>query len=146
MGLSKKLLKVPFYQPSSAPCLTLREDVAAIAGFQVVLWLKNLPDNAEDEKDTTGSTPGLGRSLGIGNGILLQYSCLENSLDRGASMGSQRVGHDLATNTRKRPAPAEIRFSSYYLKNFFLYLAVLGPSCGTWDHLLVAYSKFSGGM
>ena len=62
------------------------------------------------------------------------------------SMGSQRVGHDLATNTRKRPAPAEIRFSSYYLKNFFLYLAVLGPSCGTWDHLLVAYSKFSGGM
>ena len=28
--------------------------------------------------------PGLGRSPGEGNGNLLQYSCLENSMDRGA--------------------------------------------------------------
>ena len=45
--------------------------------------------------------PGLGRSHGEGNGNLLQYSCLGNSMDRGAgglqSMGLQRVGHDLAT-------------------------------------------------
>ena len=31
-----------------------------------------------------GSTPGWGRSPGEGNGIPLQYSCLENSMDRGA--------------------------------------------------------------
>ena len=31
-----------------------------------------------------GSTPGLGRSPGEGNGNPLQYSCLENSMDRGA--------------------------------------------------------------
>ena len=31
-----------------------------------------------------GSTPGLGRSLGERNGYPLQYSCLENSMDRGA--------------------------------------------------------------
>ena len=31
-----------------------------------------------------GSVPGLGRSPGVGNGHLLQYSCLENSMDRGA--------------------------------------------------------------
>ena len=30
-----------------------------------------------------GSTPGLGRSLGEGNGNPLQYSYLENSMDRG---------------------------------------------------------------
>ena len=30
-----------------------------------------------------GSVPGLGRSPGEGNGYLLQYSCLENSMDRG---------------------------------------------------------------
>ena len=36
--------------------------------------------NAEDP----GSIPGLGRSLGEGNGIPLQCSCLENSMDRGA--------------------------------------------------------------
>ena len=45
-----------------------------------------------------GSTPGLGRSPGEGNGSPLQYSCLENPMDlepgRLPSMGSQRVRHD----------------------------------------------------
>ena len=42
-----------------------------------------------------GSVPGLGRSSGEGNGYPLQYSCLENSMDRGGlqSMGSQRIRH-----------------------------------------------------
>ena len=39
--------------------------------------------NAEDIRDT-GSVPGLGRSFGEGNGYPLQYSCLENPMDRGA--------------------------------------------------------------
>ena len=39
--------------------------------------------NAGDIGDL-GSIPGSGRSLGGGNGNLLQYSCLENSMDRGA--------------------------------------------------------------
>ena len=39
-----------------------------------------------------GSVPGLGRSPGEGNSYLLQYSGLENSMDRGA-MGSKRVRH-----------------------------------------------------
>ena len=42
--------------------------------------------------------PSVGRSTGEGHGNPLQYSCLENSMDRGAwwlqFMGSQRVGHD----------------------------------------------------
>ena len=42
--------------------------------------VKNLPANVED----AGSTPGLGRSPGEGNGNSLQYSCLENPMDRGA--------------------------------------------------------------
>ena len=46
-----------------------------------------------------GSTPGLGRSPGGGNGNRFQYSCLENPVDRGAwwatvRRGSRRVGHD----------------------------------------------------
>ena len=44
--------------------------------------VKNLPANAGDTRDL-GSTPGSGRSPGIGNGNPLQYSCLENSMDRG---------------------------------------------------------------
>ena len=50
---------------------------------QVVLVVKNLPANAGDARDT-GSIPGSGRSPRVGNGNPLQYSCLENSMDRGA--------------------------------------------------------------
>ena len=50
--------------------------------------------NAEDP----GWIPGSARSPGEGNGYSLQYSCLENSMDRGAWWaavpGSQRVRHD----------------------------------------------------
>ena len=42
--------------------------------------VKNLPASAGD----TGSIPGSGRSPGEGNGNLLQYSCLENPMERGA--------------------------------------------------------------
>ena len=49
---------------------------------QVVLVVKNLPASAGDISDV-GSVPGLGRSLGGGNGSPLQYSCLENPMDRG---------------------------------------------------------------
>ena len=45
--------------------------------------VKNPPANAGDVRDV-GSIPGLGRCPGGGNGNLLQYSCLENSTDRGA--------------------------------------------------------------
>ena len=47
------------------------------------LVVKNLPENEEDVKDM-GLISGLGRAPGEGNGNLLQYSCLENSVDRGA--------------------------------------------------------------
>ena len=45
--------------------------------------IKNLPTNAGEARDA-GLTLGSGRSLGVGNGNPLQYSCLENSMDRGA--------------------------------------------------------------
>ena len=52
-------------------------------GLPRVLVVKNPPANAGDVRDM-GSIPGLGRSLGQGHGNPLQYSCLENSMDRGA--------------------------------------------------------------
>ena len=45
--------------------------------------VKNPPANAGDARDV-GSIPGSGRSPGGGHGNLLQYSCLENPMDRGA--------------------------------------------------------------
>ena len=45
--------------------------------------VKNQPANVGDAREV-GSIPGSGSSLGEGNGNPLQYSCLENSMDRGA--------------------------------------------------------------
>ena len=60
--------------------------------------VKNLLAIAGD----AGSIPGLGRSPGGGNSNTLQYSYLENTLDRGAWWatvhgGHKKVGHDLVT-------------------------------------------------
>ena len=59
--------------------------------------VKILPASAADTREA-GSISGSGRSPGGGNGNPLQYSCLENPMNRGAwwatvSMGSQRAGH-----------------------------------------------------
>ena len=56
----------------------------ALWAFQVVLVVKNLPSNAGDKRDAS-SIPGLGRPPGGGHGNPLQYSCLKNLVDRGAS-------------------------------------------------------------
>ena len=50
---------------------------------QVALVIKKLPANETDMRET-GSIPGSGRFPGGGNGNSLQYSCLENPMDRGA--------------------------------------------------------------
>ena len=59
-------------------------------------WVKESACSAGDTGDM-GPIPGLGRSPGEGNGNLFQYSCLENSKDRGAYRapihGITRVGH-----------------------------------------------------
>ena len=49
----------------------------------MVLVVKNQPASAVKERDAV-LIPGLGRSPGEGNGNPLQYSCLDNSMDRGA--------------------------------------------------------------
>ena len=71
--------------------------VANSGASQVLLVVKNLFANAGHLRDAD-SIPGLGRSLGVGNGNPLQYSYLKNSMDRRAwqaiSMRLQRVGLD----------------------------------------------------
>ena len=52
-------------------------------GFPGGTLVKNLPANAGDTRDV-GSIPGSERSPGGGHGNPLQYSCLENPMDRGA--------------------------------------------------------------
>ena len=54
--------------------------------------VKNPPVNAGDARDMD-STPGSGRCPGEGNGNPLQYSCLENPMDRGAWWGYSPWSH-----------------------------------------------------
>jgi len=54
--------------------------------------VKNLPTIAGDIRDM-GSIPGLGRSPGGGHRNSLQYSCLENPMERGAWGGYSPWGH-----------------------------------------------------
>ena len=51
-------------------------------GFPVALVIKDPPANVGDTRDP-GSIPGLGKSPGGGHGNPLQYSYLENPMDRG---------------------------------------------------------------
>ena len=67
----------------------------AIWASQVALVVKNPPANAGDARDT-GSIPGSGRSFGEGYGNPLQYSCLENPMDRRAQ---QTTIHGVAPHT-----------------------------------------------
>ena len=76
-----------------------------ILGFPYGSRVTNLPANAGDSRDA-GSIPGLERSPGVGNGNLLQDSCPQNPMNKGAYgtvapqtpslfvMESQRAGHD----------------------------------------------------
>ena len=58
-------------------------DRSSIWASQVGLVVKNPPANAGDLRDVS-PIPGSGRSPGGGHGNPLQYSCLENAMDRGA--------------------------------------------------------------
>ena len=60
--------------------LPFTRDYCDLGASLVAQTVKNLPSNAED----SDSILELGRSLGEGNGNPLQYSCLENSMDREA--------------------------------------------------------------
>ena len=72
-------------------------ELAQTMGFPDGLVVKNPPAKAGD----VGSISGSGRSSGEGNGNPLQYSFLENSMNRGAWQaavhGVAKVGYDLAT-------------------------------------------------
>ena len=63
---------------------------------QVALVVKNPPANAGDKRDVC-LIPGLERSPGGGHGNLLQYSCLENPLNKGAC---QATAHRVTKSRR----------------------------------------------
>ena len=93
----------------------------------MALAVKNPPANSGDIRDM-GSIPGLGRSPGEGHGNPLQYSCLENPIDRGAWWAtvhrvakSQTKLKRLSTHTEKQLmfvclSWAEVKGNSPYIR------------------------------
>ena len=103
-GVSKAIKK----SSQGGACLSPGSDrcCGVARASQVTLVEKNLPANPRDIR-YTGLIPGLGRSPEGGHSNPLQYSCLENLMDRGAwqatVLGSQRVRHNkrLSTHTHR---------------------------------------------
>ena len=88
------LVRGPPLHPSSTGCPQPPSSASARSSPRLLLWaqqhlvannvsqVKNPPANSGDMRDV-GSIPGSGRSPGGGHGNPLQYSCLENLMDRG---------------------------------------------------------------
>ena len=72
----------------------------------MMLAVKNLPANVGEVRDT-GLIPGLGRSSGGRHDKPLQYSCLENPMDRGAWWAS---AHGV-TKSQTQPKQFSMQFS-----------------------------------
>ena len=99
--------------------------------FQVALVVKNQPANAGDVRDT-GSISVSGRSHGGGHGDSLQYSCLENHMDRGAW---QAVAHRVSqSQTRLK------QFSTHAYMHTGLEWGKGGPEEGEVWYLRTHYS------
>ena len=117
--------------------------------------LKNPPVNAEDTGDV-GLIPQLRRSPGEGNDNPLQYSCLGNTMDRGAWWAIVHGRRELDTtehilthrynknsNYTKtiEPSRGKIQMGNLYFQIFFLFFFLnfifcsfaLGLNCGRWD-------------
>ena len=141
---------------------------------QVALAVKNLPASPGDIRDT-GSIPGSGRSPGGGHGNSLQYSCLENPMDRGAWWATvhrvtqsdttemtwhkaQNIYHVVCTS--KHSVSGIVFFSkpfTYFISSsngplrqvlliFKLMLKLLIFSRGNWDNLNYCYISLLFGL
>ena len=83
---------------------------------QVVLMVKNPPANAGDIRNL-GLIPGCGRSPGEGNGYPLQYSCLENTMDRGAWCA---IVH-WVTKSQTQPSDFTHTYTMYFYFLYFIF-------------------------
>ena len=71
------------YNPTCHEALPKKKQKHENCVWNLALVVKNLPANAGDIRDEN-SIPGSGRSPGEGHSSPLQYSCLENPMNRGA--------------------------------------------------------------
>ena len=101
-------LPPPPQPPVSLISLLLPFLFSSSISFSLVMFHVGFPGGSDSKESACKAgdeswIPGWGRPPGKGNGNPLQYSCLENSTDRGSwwvpSMRLQRIRHDWAPNT-----------------------------------------------
>ena len=88
--------------PDREPQLMLKAEHLALRRFLLPLLKFSVGSNSKESTCNAGdldSIPGCGRPPREGNGNPLQYSCLENSMDRLQSMRLPRARHNWSTNT-----------------------------------------------
>ena len=92
-----------------------------ISHWTTTTIVQNLPASVGDTEDI-GSIPGLGRSSGVRNGNLFQYSCLENSMDKGAWQATLLgdLDYHLPKNNVHRKL-SSFHFKYVHMKNNFLF-------------------------
>ena len=78
-------------------------------GFPGGTVVENLPANAGD----LGLIPGLGKSPGGGNGKLLQYSCLKNSMDSGPWQATVHGGHKELDMTEQLSSSSKCQYTHF---------------------------------
>ena len=88
--------------------------------------VKNQPANEGDVRNT-GLIPGSGRSPGVGNGNPLQYSCLENSMDRGGWRTTVQ-GVAKESDTTEVTERAHTHTHTQHSSDFYLFLDGLQPA------------------
>ena len=93
---------------------------------QVALMVKNPHAIVGDTKDA-GLIPESGRFFGGGHGILLQYSCLENLMDRGAWRAVDLRAAKSQTRLKQLSMHRILLFSLFLLTELFRHLAVFYP-------------------
>ena len=101
----------------------------------MVQMVKNLPAMQEESACNSGdpgSIPGLGRSPGEGNGYPLQYSCLENPMDRGACQATIHWVAKSQTTTEK--LTLSLRRKTRHLKLRNIVLLCVWEDTRDWAH------------
>ena len=118
---------------------SFEESLQLFKASQVVLLVKNPSGNSGDPRDS-GPIPELGRSPGVGNGTLLQYSCLENSMGRGAWRATVHRVVELDTTERLStqhrahiPCQFYIFFTLFAIRGSFPLKAISVSASPTWE-------------
>ena len=111
-----------YYAPPFTRRTLLQPEAHDIIGLSIRTvglpgWLssKESARKAGDE----GSVPGLGRCRGEGNGNPLQYSCLGNSMEKGAWQATvhwvaKKVSHNLVTKQQQKHLDCEARIAGLF--------------------------------